>query len=141
MAIKITSQAVVGFRFSDLCALHESASGVYFNYLTKTLEEEIAKKFEGAKIDEDEVDPELLSIIFDLDCFEYVYSDFEDAIIGVEIVKTDIGERNVSLTNVRNVEIATEKVLAHIKEIDPEITKSIKIEIGIVTKMRETQIK
>jgi len=141
MAIQIISQAVVGFRFSDLCAWHEGTSGVYLTYLTETLEKKIAKKFEGAEIDEDEVDPELLSIIFDLDCFEYVFSNHEDAIIGVEIAKTDVGERDVSLTNVRSVEIATEKVLAHIKEIDPKIVKSIKIEIGVVTKMQETRIK
>ena len=141
MAIQIKSRCVVGFRFSDLCASHNSSSGIYFTYLTEILGEEIAKKFEGGRVDDDEVNPELLALVFDLDCFEYKYSELDDAIIGVELAKTDAGERNVSLTNVKDVETAKLKVLAHIKEIDSEIAGKVKIEIGIVTQIQEINIK
>lgn len=137
MSIQIKSHAVVGFRFSDVCVKKITENGYYYTYLTENLSDEIAKKFEGGRIDDEEVNPELIALVFDLDYFEYTYGDDKDAIIGVELGQTSVGERNAGLNSWSNAETAMRKVVAHIEGVDEEMIKSLRIEIGVVTKMKE----
>jgi hypothetical protein len=76
---------------------------------------------------------------FDLDYFEYKWLDKPDAIIGIELMHTDVGKRNVSMTGLDDVERASRKVLAHINSIDSSIVEKIKIEIVIITKAKEVE--
>jgi len=141
MALQIKSYVVVGIRFTDLCVPHKTDSDFFYTYRTPTLEVEIAKKFEDGKIDPEEVTPELLALTFDLDEFEYQGIELTDAIIGVKIVESDVGNKNENMTNIKDVETARAKVFSHLKDIDPEIAKSTKIEIGIITKIEEVNTK
>jgi len=145
MSLQIKSNVVVGIRFSDLCVLHKSESieghGLFYTYRTETLEAEIAKNFEDGNIDPIEVTPELLALTFGLDEFEFKEKNNIDAMIGVKIVESDVGNKNESMTNIKDVETARAKVESHLKAIDPEIVEHTKIEIGIITKIEEVSTK
>jgi hypothetical protein len=141
MAIQVKSKAVIGFRFSDVCFNREAKTGddFYYEFLTESLEGEISKKFEDSTIDDKEVNPELIALVFDLDYFEYKWSDKDDAIIGIELAYTDAGERNVGMTGFQDVEIAARKIEACISNIDEEVAKKVRIEVGIITNIKEAQ--
>jgi hypothetical protein len=135
MSIKIKSKTVVGFRFSDIC-FFDVAGG--YEFLTETIESEVAKKFEDSIIDHEEVNPELIALIFDLDYFEYNRLDSDDAIIGVEINKTDIGSKNVSMMTLKDFEMNVRKIKACIKGVDPDIVEKVRLEIATISSLKES---
>jgi hypothetical protein len=142
MAIKIESKMVAGFRFSDICFKKDTKDieRECYEFITELLEGEIAKKFEDSTINPEEVSPEFIALVFDLDYFDYEWSDKEDAIIGIELAHTDIGQRNVGLTSFNDVEVAVRKITARIESIDPSMLKKVKIEVGVVSNMKEVEV-
>ena len=142
MSIQIKADVVVGFRFSDMCARHETKKGVTFRYVDENLTAKIANEFEDAEIVDEQVNPELLAVIFDQDFFPF--DDGKDAIIGQRIVGVDIGNRNVECANVKEVERAKNKVVAALWDAIPEwvnaIPSAVVIEISVVGGVQEQAV-
>lgn len=137
MSIQIKSYGIVGIYFSDLCCFHETSEEGYYTYLTKKLEKEIAKKFEDGKIDDKEVNPELLALVFDLDSFEFYDSTKTNSIIGIKVLETDVGDIDVSIVDFLDINMANTKVQASLDSIDSSILESTHIKFGIITQAKE----
>ena len=78
MKIEVIAKLFVGYRFSDLCVVDKEKQIVSF--CTLGLEEKALKGFDDEILDINEVTPEFISLIMDLDFIEN--SDGTDGIIG-----------------------------------------------------------
>jgi len=126
MSIQITAQLIVGYRFSDLCVVNQDE----IRYITEKLKKEVSKKFEDGFVDIEEVTPELLSLILDLDFIEF--SNKEDAIIGKKIENIDIGTNDQEIRDYHEIEMAVAEIKTKVEAIDSKIVELVKIKISTI---------
>lgn len=135
MSIKIINDVVIGVRFSVLCAKNESEDGFYYSFATETLKETVVDKFEDKEIYHEDVNPELLALVFDLDSF--VFENQEEAIIGQQILHCDVGSCNEDFISFVNLDIQKDKVKNYLYAVDPLLLDKVKVEVISITKTKE----
>jgi len=133
MTIKFITQHIVGYRFSDLCVVNKLTGKVSF--ITEKFEKEVVRKFEDGIIDIDELTPEFLAIILDLDFVEF--SDKKDAIIGKKIAETDIGTNDQEIRNLREIEQAETEVRTKVEALDRKIVELANIKSSIISDLQK----
>ena len=130
MSIQVITKLIVGYRFSDLCVIKEGS----IDFLTEKIKKEITKKFENGIIEPEEVTPELLALILDLDFVEF--SDKNDAIIGKTIETIDVGINDEEVRNYRETKTSESEIKAKVETLDPKIVELLDIKISIISKAK-----
>jgi hypothetical protein len=93
------------------------------------LEKQVSKKFNGGTISPEEMNAELLSIIFELDYVEF--SDQSDAIIGKKILTIDASAESSAydLRPIHDIETAIHEVNAKVDGVDSDISAEASMRI------------
>jgi len=132
MTIEMIARLVVGYRFSDLCVVNKKMGTVSF--VTPGLQEKIKKKFENEVIDIEEITPEFISLIFDLDLVEFPNQN--DGIIGKKLEQISVGEKDTDVRNFHEIEMAQAEIKSKIENIDPSILSSVSSKISMVGEVK-----
>jgi hypothetical protein len=128
MSIEIKSIVVVGLRFSDICL--KTDDGIH--YITGKIIKEVARSFEDGIIHEEEVTPELLSLIFDLKCFEYTNGEIEDSIIGLSVAEANLGSKNSGFVETTDYHLVEKAVRNHINKVDASLLSQTELELCVL---------
>lgn len=132
MTIEVRTKLIVGYRFSDLCVVDRETNSVSF--CSPGLEEEVLKRFEGGEIDVEEVTPEFISLIMDLDCVEFANQ--QDGIIGKELDTIGVGESGVCVRDLHIIDMAQAEIKSKVETIDPEIIDIANIKISMIGEVK-----
>jgi len=123
MSIKVMSKLVIGVKFSHLCTVPENLE-VPIRCATDLLLEKITNSFEDKIINNPEVNPQLVSLLLDLD---YFIASNGEAYIGEEIATIDIGSRSIDIVEFHTIERIERKVIEKLKSINYSSDKEIKL--------------
>ena len=114
MSIRVITKLVVGVKFSHLCRVPENPD-LPVVCVTPALSTKLRNSFQDGIINNPEVNPQLISLLLDLD---YFLTPDGDAYIGEEVGKIDVGTQSVDTKSMWIFEKTRRSVCENLNVVD-----------------------
>lgn len=129
MPIHIKTSLFLGYIFSDICKVIPEKNEV--DFFSEKMESEIKSRFIDKEIHIEEITPELIALITDL---EYSYlpdnKDYKEGVIGVKLICQPTEDMNFArYLNLNDLTYNQSIIIAKMKNLDPEITTEKRMHI------------